>query len=105
MDFCPKCGTLLVPNEKKENSLLCNSCGYSPRAKFQMALKEKVNRGERAKGVSEKQEETMAKVHYDCQKCGHNECYYWTEQTRASDEPETQFFRCVKCSHTHREYE
>jgi DNA-directed RNA polymerase subunit M len=30
--------------------------------------------------------------------------YFWTQQTRGADEPETRFFKCTKCSHTWREY-
>jgi DNA-directed RNA polymerase subunit M len=39
-----------------------------------------------------------------CPVCGHNEAKWWTVQTRSADEPMTQFFRCVKCGHTWREY-
>ena len=40
----------------------------------------------------------------ECPQCNHKEAYYWTKQTRAADEPETQFFKCVNCSHQWRDY-
>ena len=39
-----------------------------------------------------------------CEKCGNKAAYYWTQQTRGADEPETRFFKCTKCEYTWREY-
>ncbi len=50
-------------------------------------------------------EDTFPKMKADCPKCKNNEVWWWTEQTRAADEPETSFFRCTKCRHTWREYD
>ncbi|MBR9702727.1 transcription factor S, partial [Candidatus Woesearchaeota archaeon] len=32
-----------------------------------------------------------------CSRCGPVKAEFWMIQTRASDEPETQFFKCKKC--------
>jgi len=40
----------------------------------------------------------------ECPKCGNKQAYWWMEQTRSSDEPETRFYRCTKCGYTWREY-
>lgn len=40
----------------------------------------------------------------DCDRCGHDEAVWWMLQTRSADEPTTQFYRCVKCNHTWRDY-
>jgi DNA-directed RNA polymerase subunit M len=48
--------------------------------------------------------ETRPVIEARCPECEHNEAYYWTQQTRSADEPETRFFKCTKCSHTWREY-
>lgn len=48
--------------------------------------------------------ELNPKIRVNCDKCGHTVAYYWTQQTRGADEPETRFFRCVKCRYTWREY-
>jgi DNA-directed RNA polymerase subunit M len=41
----------------------------------------------------------MSKMHIICPKCSHTEAFYDIRQTRAADEPETQFYRCCKCNH------
>lgn len=48
--------------------------------------------------------ETNPKIKITCEKCGNNAAYYWTQQTRGADEPETRFFKCTKCTYTWREY-
>ena len=40
----------------------------------------------------------------DCPKCGKRKVISWMEQTRASDEPPTRFYKCTYCNHTWREY-
>jgi DNA-directed RNA polymerase subunit M len=50
-------------------------------------------------------EEDLPKVKEDCPECGHDTAFFWTKQTRSSDEPETKFYRCVKCKKTWREYQ
>ena len=40
----------------------------------------------------------------ECPECGHNKAFYWSKQTRAGDEPETNFFKCEKCKHQWRDY-
>ena len=67
-------------------------------------LKEKTVHEVKGEGASTNDEVTMTTVDEECPKCGHNKAFFWEEQTRASDEPETSFFRCVKCKHTWREY-
>jgi DNA-directed RNA polymerase subunit M len=39
-----------------------------------------------------------------CPKCGHTKAYFWLVQTRGTDESPSQFFRCVRCNNTWREY-
>jgi DNA-directed RNA polymerase subunit M len=46
----------------------------------------------------------LPKTVVECTKCGHNEAFWVLRQTRAADEPETKIYRCVKCSHSCREY-
>lgn len=101
--FCPKCSALLIPANNGKNSLTC-SCGYTSKGGKSLELKEDLKHEESASGVADKQEETLAKVKVECSKCGHPEALFWTLQTRATDEPETEFFRCCKCKYTWREY-
>ncbi|RKX65519.1 MAG: transcription factor S, partial [Tenericutes bacterium] len=42
-------------------------------------------------------------VEAECPDCGLVKAEFWTMQTRSSDEPETQFFKCKKCRKTWKE--
>lgn len=54
--------------------------------------------------VKDKGLEVLPVVVEKCPECGNDKAYFWTVQTRASDESETKFYKCVKCGHTRREY-
>ena len=101
--FCPKCGTMMLPEAKK---LKCSGCGYSPRGKpDNVVLKEKVALSkEQEIEVQDKTVETLPKIKEECPKCAGKFSYYWTLQTRSSDESETRFFECVKCGYRWRSY-
>jgi len=55
-------------------------------------------------GEDERKIRTMPTIRIECPKCGYKKAYWWTVQTRGGDEAATQFFRCMKCNHTWREY-
>ena len=95
---------MLLDTIKKKVS--CASCGYSPRGKAEnIILKEKIalTKGQLIE-IQDKKIETLPKVKENCDKCGNKTAYYWTLQTRSSDESETRFFECTKCSHRWRVY-
>jgi len=48
--------------------------------------------------------ETLPTIKIDCGKCGNDQAVWWMLQTRSADEPTTQFYRCIKCNHTWRNY-
>ncbi len=95
--FCSRCGNLIVP---KEGIMKC-SCGY---VKKEGKLIDKKNKDVKVEVMKEGSTESLPIIDADCKACGHNKAYFWTKQTRSSDEPETSFFRCVKCKRTWREY-
>jgi transcription factor S len=104
MEFCPKCGSILV--EKKKNSG-CPRCNYTAKGKVKIKSTETISERDKNKAVAvlkEKDARTMPIISEPCKKCGHNQAYFWTVQTRSGDEAETKFFKCVKCNHTWREY-
>ena len=104
--FCPKCGSLLVPKKSDKKSFLyCPSCGYTDK-KVKAVLSEEVKNNTRKVDVinPEDTSKMLPKTATECPKCGNNEAYFWLVQTRASDEPETKFFKCTKCGHTWRDY-
>ena len=101
--FCPKCGSILRPETKNGKKVMACSCGYNDSDMAQFKISETMkDKGEVE--VVEKEVEVYPKMKVDCPKCGHDTAYYWTQQTRAGDEPETEFYKCEKCKHTWREY-
>lgn len=103
MLFCPKCGGLLKrKKEGKKKSLVCKSCGAE--IEGEAKIKREGEREEKEIDVVEKKEETMPTVEKECPKCGNKKAFYWTLQTRSSDEPATKFFKCTECGHTWRKY-
>lgn len=103
VDFCSNCGAIIIG--KKGEEITCPSCGHVNKAKTTVKLSEKVKAKEELEIIDTNQ---AAEIHpttnVDCPQCGHTEAYYWTKQTRAGDEPETQFFKCVECAHQWRDY-
>lgn len=101
MEFCPKCGAVLI---QKRKNLGCPRCNYSSTSKAKLSVSEKINSKKEIPIVKKEVGDSLPVVHEKCKKCGHEKCYFWTVQTRASDESETKFFKCVKCGHTTRDY-
>lgn len=91
-----------------KDGLLCASCGHKESASVE--VKEEIKRKPKVSRLNAEGKEeaeisgTMPTVDAICEKCGHDKALWFTRQTRASDEPETQFFICKKCSHRWRKY-
>ena len=100
--FCPRCKSILVPNKDNPKKISC-SCGYTSRQHKTINIKEKAEKVNKIE-IIDKTIETLPKTDVLCPKCKNNKAYYWLAQTRSSDEAETQFFRCAKCSHQWRNY-
>ncbi|MBS3125940.1 transcription factor S [Candidatus Woesearchaeota archaeon] len=105
--FCPKCGSILVPKKEDTKKVMaCSSCGYKTDKTRDATIKEVTGKKTRRVEVIEHGElDTLPKTAAECPKCGYKEARYWLVQTRAGDEPETKFLRCVKCEHTWRDYD
>ncbi len=100
MEFCPKCGSLLV---MKKTKFGCPRCDYISKDDLKMEIKEEIKQGSSVAVVSEKEGEVHPITDYECQKCGNKKAYFWTRQMRAGDEPESKFFKCTKCKNVVRE--
>ena len=101
MEFCPKCGAVLI--EKKKN-MGCPRCAYSSKGKIKLKTSEKIDERKEVAVLSGKSMPTAPIINETCKKCGNEQAYFWTVQTRASDEAETKFFKCTKCENTRRDY-
>ena len=101
MEFCPKCGSVLV---EKNKSFRCARCNYKSKVKVKIESSEKLDKTPEIGVIKDKDTDVFPTINAICSKCGHKEAYFWTSQTRAGDEAETKFFRCTKCKNTWREY-
>ena len=106
MEFCDKCGLVLIAQKgKKGNYLMCRKCGFKLTKYKPVEISERVEKDPLEEViVIEKSEEALPKTKTKCSKCGNLEAYWWIQQTRSADEAPTLFLRCVKCKHSWREY-
>lgn len=101
MEFCERCGGMILV---KDGKAVCLSCGYRPRKKLKIEASEKINKKGSVAVINEKETNTYPVVEIKCEKCNNKKAYFWTQQTRSSDESETKFYKCTKCEHTWRVY-
>ena len=105
MEFCPKCGSIVVPKAGSKSKSYACDCGYRTKQVPSTVLKEKITLEKKDQiEVIDKNLETLPKTEEECPKCKNNGAYYWSVQTRAGDEAETRFFECTKCKHRWRAY-
>jgi len=102
--FCPECGSILRPKDKGGKRILFCSCGYTkaPEDESSSEIKERGDASEKIEVIENV--DIRPKIKITCEKCQNKIAYYWTQQTRGADEPETRFFKCTKCGYTWREY-
>lgn len=100
MMFCPKCGSMLRPKVVRDKKVMGCSCGYSEeKSSSSVKFTEKKEEIRRDFEVVEKEVSVHPIVDEECPKCKNPQAYTWSQQMRAGDEPETQFFKCTVCSH------
>ncbi|MHA1722193.1 MAG: transcription factor S [Candidatus Baldrarchaeia archaeon] len=112
MEFCPKCGALLMPDVDEEGKtvLRCKSCGYVKKVdkseiEGEYRIAHHIAHGPRDEMVVVKEEvRTLPIARVKCPKCSNDRAYYWQLQTRRADEAMTTFYKCTKCGHTWRRY-
>ena len=102
MKFCPVCQTRLKTGL---TGLRCNKCDYSEAAAVRVDAPS-TDTSDSGFNVLDESEgrEVLPTIKIDCGRCGHDEAVWWMLQTRSADEPTTQFYRCVKCKYTWRNY-
>jgi DNA-directed RNA polymerase subunit M len=75
-----------------------------PQKGKKLVISEKVEKAEGVAVVKSSEDDIHPVIDIKCPKCKHTKAYFWTMQTRASDESETKFYKCTKCKHTWRVY-
>ena len=104
MKFCPKCEVRLKKTDQS-TSLSCPKCGHSEIQNKKIKKNQEENTKPDLNILAENEgKETVSTIKIDCEKCGNDEAVWWMLQTRSADEPTTQFYRCIKCNHTWRNY-
>ena len=101
MEFCEKCGSVIIITN---NKAVCAACGHKQKKKPKIEAAEKIKSRETVAVIKEEESNTFPIVQIDCPKCDSKKAYFWTTQTRSSDESETKFYKCIKCKHTWRVY-
>lgn len=106
MKFCKKCGSIMMPKKEGSKSYMqCTQCSYKDKEVEPTKIKEEVEHDKKVEVIDEsKEDKALPLVDQECPKCKHPKAFFWTVQTRASDEPETKFYKCEKCKHTWRDY-
>ena len=105
MQFCPKCGSTLLPQKKEKKVFMaCGKCGYTS-TKGDKVISRLSQDREKIVVIGRDADKlrTLPKVKAECPKCNNREAFYWLVQTRGGDESSTQFFRCTNCGATWRE--
>ena len=101
MEFCPKCGAMLLP---KNGKLECG-CGYTEDLNAdQYKVSEEIEAEETVKMLGEDVDVGPITTE-TCPECGHDKATYKLLQTRSADEAPTRIFTCAKCKHTWRAYD
>ncbi|MEK6818942.1 MAG: transcription factor S [Nanoarchaeota archaeon] len=100
MEFCEKCGGMIL---MQGDEARCASCNHKSKKKPKLKTSEKMEKRETVAVVKE-QDDINPIVDVKCPKCKNKKCYFWTQQTRSADESETKFYKCTECKHTWRVY-
>jgi DNA-directed RNA polymerase subunit M len=101
MEFCEKCGSIILVTKDKT---ACAACGHKVKGKVKIEASEKMAKHDTIAVINEEADNTYPVIDMVCPKCKNKKAYFWTSQTRAADESETKFYKCTKCKHTWRKY-
>ena len=102
MEFCPRCGKMLIPADGK---IEC-SCGFTKSLTKTDIKKQYKMEGDKKPEtkviVTDRKNVALPTTKITCYKCGGTKGYWWTVQTRSADEAPTNFIRCANCGNTWR---
>ena len=73
MEFCPKCGALLIQKVKNSG---CPRCGYTKKGSLNLSIKEKVEGPKEVAVLKKDMGSTAPIVNEDCPECGHDKALF-----------------------------
>ena len=99
MEFCDNCGSLLIG--KSGEDVKCVNCGAEKKTTKDLSFSKEIESEKKEVFVLDKGDDWNIHpiIEKECPKCKNNKVRYYTKQTRAADEDETEFYRCEKCFH------
>ena len=103
MEFCNKCGKILLIKIKNEKKIGICSCGFTKEIISESHSYEKIKSPiKRGKGIL-KQEDDAKGFPHKCKKCGHDNADVEDLGASYSDEASIHLFKCKKCGHVDRQ--
>ena len=115
MEFCDDCGGMLVSeNQEGDKVMKCRSCGKiaddTDEDDYKVTEEKEEDPMDRLNVNDGSEESIRPTTQRECPQCSENsndkkEHEWWMEQTRASDEPETRFYKCTECGNVHKVYD
>lgn len=104
MEFCPDCGSIMLPSG---DGLKCDTCGYEDSSeidKNDYSVTKEIQTEDTVivRGDESGMRSTVREI---CPECGHDRASYELIQTRSADEAPTRFFTCEECGHKWRGYD
>jgi len=108
MEFCSKCGSLMLPSNLNGDKIFKCKCGetkpfseekseaYKVTTKIEHSVRNEVTNLVEVINWKEKNLRSSIK-NFKCPSCGYNKAHLETRQTRRADEGMTHFITCLKC--------
>lgn len=108
MQFCPECGSMMLPSTKDGKKIFKCKCGcflpfseeesenYKISKKIKRDLKFEVTDAKQIRDWKSKNLKSTIKD-FKCPSCGYDKCSLKTMQTRSADEGMTHFIICLNC--------
>jgi DNA-directed RNA polymerase subunit M len=87
----------------EDNFFVCKKCGYKKKKSGSNVVVSKQEKKEVTVIEDKDATNILPKTRANCPKCGNKEAFWVLRQMRGSDEPESRFYTCTKCSHKWRE--
>jgi len=97
--FCPKCKSLMYP---KDGDYICRKCNFKKKKSGRNVVKT-MQKDRDITIIENNDNNILPKTKIKCPKCENNEAFWILRQMRGSDEPESRFYTCTKCSYKWRE--